>query len=841
MRCTLAAILGTTLLGACGDNIGPQPVPIVSGPARMTLVRDDTFVFQRDTTTLLTFTAADFQVGTVDDLDSGASFDPYWLFVDNKPPEPDGFAWHETTGFEVLASTPQAMTLALDTDAGRARLAIKAAAPGNFSFVLSAGGSDDAPVAYLRVRPTVDETEGFYGLGEWPDGVEHRGKLRPTQIEADTTLEGSNNENHVPVPLVIGTRGWGVFVKSRYPGVFDVARQSDDKVDIAFGTGASSAQGLEVHLFSAEQPLDVLRSYHEVTGFPGVPADWAYGPLLWRDETTNQAQVFDDILQIRTRDLATSGIWFDRPYATGVNTFDWNPAKFSAPTAMLGALRAAGLRYGIWNAPYVAAADNDQDQAPAQHDHAEQQGYFPPVPGIPLNQWGDPIDFTNPDAYAWWQSNLRVYTDTYGVEGFKLDYGEDIVLGIAGNRVPWKFADGSDERTMHYDYTLLYHRVYRELLSADGAFLLTRTGRWGDQVRGMIIWPGDLAADLSRVGDAIPGGGSTRSVGGLPTALSFGIGLSASGFPFYASDTGGYRRSPPNKETWVRWVEANAVWSAMQVGDSSAEMPWEFTTANGRDTEALDIYRRYARLHLRLFPYTWSYAARIAITGHPIVRPFGLVYPELNRHPADQYLFGESLFVAPVITPGATTRTFTLPPGTWLDWWTGDVLTGAGDKTVTADLGTLPLYIALGGIVPMLRDTIDTLAPATDGGVDSYANDNGMLVVRTAPGPDLTTFTLFDGSVLTAIDQSGIVLDTTQIVLTYEPSMIPRFSGLLFEVIRVTAEPALVLSGSMQMTERASYAALQAAADGWFWDSSATGGTLWIKVPSGAATITVQP
>jgi alpha-D-xyloside xylohydrolase len=657
------------------------------------------------------------------------------------------------------------------------------------------------------------------------------------QIEADLTLESSNNENHVPVPLVIGTRGWGVFVKSRYPGVFDVAGQSATHLDVAYGTGAASDLGIEVHLFSADKPLDVLRSYHEAAGFPGIPAEWAYGPLLWRDETTDQAQVLDDIQQIRTRDLATSGIWFDRPYASGVNTFDWSPTKFPAPMTMLSALHAAGLRYGIWHAPYVADADNDQDPAPAQHDFAEANGFFPPQTGVLVNQWGKPIDFTNPDAYAWWQQNLRTYTDTYGVEGYKLDYGEDIVLGLAGGRVPWRFADGSDERTMHYDYTMLYHRVYRETLSSDAAFLLTRTGRWGDQVRGMIIWPGDLAADLSRVGDAIAGE-STKSVGGLPTALAFGIGLSASGFPFYASDTGGYRRSPPNKETWVRWVEANAVWPAMQVGDSSAEMPWEFTAQNGRDAEALDIYRRYARLHMRLFPYVWSYAAQIIVTGHPIVRPFGLAYPELGRHPADQYLLGEHLFVAPVIAAGATTRTFVLPPGTWLDWWTGEALTGAGDRTVDVALDTLPLYLARGGIVPMLRDTIDTLAHVSDAGIESFANDGGVLFVRVAPGPTPTSFTLFDGAVITQ--------DAMATTLTFdrddESMLQPRFDdGVLFEVIGVAAAPAAVnIAGSTALTQRNSYTQVLLSQEGWFWDSASTGGTLWIKVP-GEATITVQP
>jgi alpha-D-xyloside xylohydrolase len=209
------------------------------------------------------------------------------------------------------------------------------------------------------------------------------------------------------------------------------------------------------------------------------------------------------------------------------------------------------------------------------------------------------------------------------------------------------------------------------------------------------------------------------------------------------------------------------------------------------------------------------------------------VYPHYNQHPADQYLLGEHLFVAPVITPGATTRALFMPPGKWLDWWTGAEIIGGADMTVQADLATLPLYLARGGIVPMLRETIDTLAATSDVSVDSFGNDTGVLVVRVAPGPEQTTFTLFDGSILTQSDSGS--------TLTFEPSMQPRFSGaVLFEVIATDALPVRVLSGSTELTLRADYATLQAAADGWFWDSAATGGTLWIKVAAGPVTVTVQ-
>lgn len=824
-------LAGLVALAACGDNLDVPALPLASGSAQLVL-DGDTLVLSREGLTLLTFGPGAFQVGTVDDLDSGASFDPYWLFVDVAPEPPEGLAWHASGDLRVTASDATRLALAFDVPGGSARVTLMPSEPGCFRAVFA---TDAENVAFLRVRPDADPSEAFYGLGEWGDGVEHRGKLRPMQLEVDTTIESTNNENHVPVPLVVGTRGWGLFVKSMRPGSFDIARESATLVDVTFGTAEDSATGLELHLLSAATPLDVYKPYYEVAGYPELPAVWAYGPLIWRNEHDSQAQVLDDIQQIRTRDLATSGIWFDRPYARGVNTFDWDPAKFPAPETMLEALHDAGLRYAIWQAPYTAPADN-QDPAPDQHTYATEHGFFPPVTGLLVNQWGKPIDFTNPEAYAWWKDNLGRYTKPlgaggFGVEGFKLDYAEDIVLGASGARIPWQFADGSDERTMHYGYTMLYHGIHRELLDQNGGFLLTRAGRWGDQTRGVIIWPGDLDADLSRFGDTRPGE-SKRVVGGLPTALAFGLGLSASGFPFYASDTGGYRESPPNNETWLRWVEANAVWPAMQVGDASSQAPWEFNAENGRTQASLDTYREYARLHLRLFPYVWSYAHAMRETGRPIARPFGLAVPYMQVHPADQYFLGDHLLVAPVITAGQTSRDVVFPPGTdWYDWFTGERVAMPGTVTVAAPLDKLPLYLQGGGIVPMLRDTIDTLAPATMAGVESYARDPGILVVRTAPGTDRPPFVMFDGTTIETRDA------VTTLVVT--PGM--KFTkGVLFEIIATPQAPTAVseaMTGAL--TAHGSYAALAAATEGWYFDPAATGGTLWIKVP-GAATVTIQ-
>ena len=637
------------------------------------------------------------------------------------------------------------------TDLGAVQLSISIDADGRFKLMLESPSNDK--LAYLRVVKTVNETEGFYGLGEVFDDVNHRGKVRSMQLEADFLIESANNEAHVPIPMLLGSSGWGVFYHSFYPSVFGVANESDDRVDFAVGLGAEFSQGLTFYLFTSEEPLDLTKHYYDVTGQVKLPADWAYGPWIWRDENEDQDQVLNDLQTIRDLDLATSGYWIDRPYASGVNSFDFDSEDFPDPEGMVAAMHEQGFRFALWHCTYVG---EEQEATADLHATAVEENYYPPVTAPIVNPWGRPIDLTNEDAYEWWQENLSYYANL-GVEGYKLDYVEDFVIGINLTRLNWLFADGSTERTMHKYYQFLFHKVYAEMMPDSGGFLLGRSATIGSQTLGTIIWPGDLDANFARHRDSMTDrdGREYTAVGGLPAAVIAGLSLGPSGFPFFGSDTGGYRHAPPDKETFTRWFQHTALSSIMQVGTNTNDVAWEFKEINGFDEEMLDWYRIYARLHLRLFPYAWTYARRLEQTGRPITRPYGLQYPQTNLHPSDVYFFGDDLMVAPVVARDVREKLVPFPSGQWFDWWSGERIEGDQALTVEAPLGTLPLYLRAGGIIPMLRPTIDTMSPVGDDiDVESYANDPGRLWVHVANGP-AHRFQLFDETTIEHSQASG--------------------------------------------------------------------------------------
>ena len=813
----------------CGAT-PPAPVRVSDGDYAVEFVPESTTLrLLHGDSELIRFPADAWQIGTVAQLDERASFDPYWLEYGDDvlaAREPPDLIWHTADSIAIAAATPQRLELSISlSDGQHASLRIEPSGPGRFAAVLSPEVRNERPVAYLRLRPRVDASEAFYGLGGWADEVNQRGKVRPMQQEIDL-LESKSNEMRVPIPLLIGTRGWGLFVESRRPGVFAVANKQNDLIETTFGTGEDSTNGLRFHLLAAEQPIDITRRYYDITGSPRTPAQWALGPWIWRNENKDQAQVLDDVRKIRDLDLATSAIWIDRPYATTVNSFDFEKVRFPDPAAMMAKVRAAGLRMALWHAPYLEKGSPDLDTA-------KQRGLFPKVSGVLLNNWSEPIDFTNPEATALWKDRLGRYIQL-GIEGFKLDYGEDVMVGLGSARSGWRFADGSDERTMHHTYQLLYHRTYAELLPHEGGFLLCRTGRFGDQKNVSVIWPGDMDATFTRHRESFRGrdGKTIQGVGGLPATVVMGLNLGVSGFPFFGADTGGFRHSPPDKELYIRWFQQTALSSVMQVGDATSQPPWEFTADNGRDAQTLDLFREFARLHLRLFPYEWTLAASISQTGRPIVRPVGLAYPRLSKHPSDEYLFGDDFLVAPVLTRGSRSRDVLLPPGTWIDFTSGAVFVGDSERTIQIDtpIHRLPLFVRAGAIIPLLRPTIDTLAPASDANVESFANDPGQLSVLVVPGDKHAEFGVYDGT--------RLAFDPTSKTFSSESGSI-FVHGTVVQILPVPVEPKQVQASGQVLGRVAQSPDLEAVSSGWTW-SSERSGTLTLKLTKAQRSATFQ-
>jgi hypothetical protein len=117
----------------------------------------------------------------------------------------------------------------------------------------------------------------------------------------------------------------------------------------------------------------------------------------------------------------------------------------------------------------------------------------------------------------------------------------------------------------------------------------------------------------------------------------------------------------------------------------------------------------------------------------------------------DEYMYGDSILVAPVVTRGARSRSVYLPEATYYDFWTGALVAGGGQVSADAPLDVVPVYAKVGAIVPMLSADVETLMPSTNGSVVSLTDRANFLEVAVFAGGN-TSVTLDDG---TTISQSA--------------------------------------------------------------------------------------
>ncbi len=750
-------------------------------------------------------------LGTVGSIDDDAcSYDPWWLFddrIDRGTLATESYAYDLdetcTSGTHLLDVEAAEWTgsdyrLALD-DGQRASLTVDNQGPG---IRLTLRHDDDATWApYAWTRVSVDDDEQFYGLGETFDSALHRGRVREMQIELAFT-ESAYNEVHVPVPLLVSSADWGMLVDSYRPGVFDVTASDPASVLTVFQQRDGD---FAVDLYAPERSTQVTGRYWQRTGQPEVPPDWAFAPIQWQDEVTGEDEILDDAFQIRSRDLPTGVIWVDNPWQTYYNSSVPDPTMFPDWTAMIDSLHDQGFRFMAWTTPYVEDADPEWQTY-------QDNGWF--VQDVQLfSGFGDIVDLTHPDASAAWTARVAAAAEL-GIEGWKLDYGEDVQLGVAGGRLPgWRFHNGEDERTMHHKFALYFHAPYADPYREQG-MLLGRGGCLGGQTVTDVIWPGDLDNGFERWGEE--GCEDGICIGGLASAVHGGTALSVSGYPFFASDTGGYRGGRPTKESFVRWMEYAATLPVWQYGgDGENHNPWDFAAYDDSqfDQDVLDAFASYAQLHIRLWPYYQAGVTTMLRSGEAFVLPQGLGDPAGGVHHEENFFVGSDIFVAPVVDAGVASLDVTLPTGTWIHWWTGQSYEGGSTHAVPAPLGQGPLFQRAASAIPMLRREVETLSPVNDDAVDSWHANPGALNARVVPGEG-ASFQLGTAEALSAPSALEITLvDGT------------LYAGWDVEVYAPGASGA-TLDGSALPAGNAGCSDCVVVDDPWVRAVSSTGGTL---------------
>ena len=215
-------------------------------------------------------------------------------------------------------------------------------------------------------------------------------------------------------------------------------------------------------------------------------------------------------------------------------------------------------------------------------------------------------------------------------------------------------------------------------------FVWTPEG-WAGSQRYAVHWSGDQAGSWDYVRWQIP----TYA------------GASLSGLAFTTGDVDGiYGGSPQTYTRDLQWKTFLPVAMTMSGWAPLDKQPWHHGEPH------TSINRAYIQWRERLLPYLYTYAALAHRTGLGPVRPLWLEYPDdpgtLGDDARYEFLCGDAFLVAPVYEDADVRRAIYLPPGTWIDHWSGEGQAGPVRLVDhPAPLERLPLFVKAGSIVPL--------------------------------------------------------------------------------------------------------------------------------------------
>jgi alpha-glucosidase len=678
--------------------------------------------------------------------------------------------------------------------------------------------------------------DAYYGFGETTGPLNKAQKLvtmSPKDAMGYDARETDPLYKHIPFYLKLNRvdrTAVGYFYHNTHDCDFDLGREKSNYWE---PHSRYRADGGDIDLFLIAGPAirDVVQRYTELTGRPPLLPKYALGHLAssmyYAELDADCDTAITDYIDIaRAEGIPLDGFQLSSGYTTQETSagakrcvFTWSDRRFPDPPRFFGAMSERGITVSPNVKPALLDVhprfDEVADAGVLVRRSADAEAHRGAGPATGA-WWGGPgsfVDFTKPQAREHWKRWLTDAVLDQGTTSVWNDNCEYDGLVDADSRVDFDGAGGTIHGLRTVMANLMCH-VTRDAIAEHSPqarpYIVCRSGHAGIQ-RYAQTWAGDNSTSWET----------------LRHNVATILGMSLSGVPHQGCDIGGFHGPAPEPELFVRWVQHGVFQPRFSIhsvnSDNTVTEPWMYPehTASVRDA---------IKLRYRLFPYTYSLTERARRTGLPLLEPLVSAFqqdPEADEN-SSEFMLGDSLLVANVLTAGATTRTVRLPAGeVFYDFWTRRRYTGGQSVELPVDLDSIPMFVRGGGIVPLAGNELTSLT----------RDDVTDLHLICAPDRD-GSFELYEDDGLTRAHEDGESLRTevtmrageqVTLTLTRRGRYRSPIRRLLFDVISTDRAPYWVEVDGRRIPHVLYHRRFETAEEGWHYDP--TRGVVLVKVP----------
>lgn len=529
---------------------------------------------------------------------------------------------------------------------------------------------------------SLDSVERIYGTGERFNRVDQRGKrVHIYAIDRWCQTEGNS---YIPVPFVISSNLSAVFFNRFEHSVFNIG---------CFPRGAMTVEQkyapIDMFVFIAEDPAEILTAYSRITGFAPLPPEWAFGTLVCRyhPEFSSKEGIY-----AMADAMKENGFPWDAVIVEGWGAY--KKEKWGDLKEVCEKFHAMGKKVMVYEQCGKFPSNRDdfglEDRFAVQSDE-----------GVELKETRSMnlldnfhhkkmrcVDLTDPASVEKWEQLWNELLYDIGIDGAKIDFCEQFP-----DKPIIHFSDGRDPMAAHHWFPVLYNTLrYKHFSSKpDGGLNFSRGGGIGAQ-RYPFVWAGDQLREYHFL----------RAV--VKAALSCGL----SGIPFVSWDMAGYQPAlnPFDKrredKIFLRGTEFTAFSPVIQT-HGKVKRPYDF------DSHTRDVYRAYSNLHEALRPYLIEQAKISCETGLPMMRHLFLFdHSDKNcLDTEDEYMLGCGLLIAPVLN-SAGKRDIYLPAGRWINIFSKKKYEGGITlRKFEAPLEMIPVFMLEGALSQALLPSLE--------------------------------------------------------------------------------------------------------------------------------------